>query len=370
MTPVMTGERQSERRADRLTLTPVGVPAVPQGAAEIPLGALFAPWRRRVRASVAAVVVAWGAVAGLCVLPRDYAASMQLAAVPNPKTAALSGGISALLAAGQTGGLQATPRFVASLLGMRGVLLTVAALPARGGADPTGAAPARPEEPTVIERVLEKPAAKIAPAEVEPAMRRIVTTDVDKGTGVVTLAVTLPDSGLARRVALALSGAAERQYHAVSRAQATEQRAAVQARVDSAGRQLRRAEERLADFVATHRAYAVYADATLERARLERDVTNANLVNTQAIQDREQAVARELEEAPALVVVDGLPATLIPAPRHAVLKGFLATLLALGAVGAWGFVRGDGAAARRGGAAGGRGSDAARDAGRAGARAA
>ncbi|GJG89013.1 hypothetical protein tb265_41940 [Gemmatimonadetes bacterium T265] len=316
-----------------------GVPArhaVPVGdGAEVSLSALVQPWRRHWRAVAVALGLAWAAVGATVLQPREYSASIALAAVPNPKTAALSGGISALLAAGQTGGLQATPRFVAALLGMRGVMLGVAELPAT---------PGRAEK--VIEVVARRPRARIAPGEIEPAMREVVTNDVDKNTGIVTLTVTLRDSAVARRTALAVTAAAESQYRLVSRAQAAQQRLATAERVDSAARQLRRAEERLADFIAGHRAYAAYADATIERTRIERDVANANVVNTQALQDREQAIAHELEDTPALAVVDGVPATLVPTPRHLAIKGFLASALALCAVGAWLFVRGEFAAPR------------------------
>jgi len=52
-------------------------------------------------------------------------------------------------------------------------------------------------------------------------------------------------------------------------------------------------------------------------------------VYSQARSDYETAVARELEETPAVVVVDSVPSRLLPDPRHVPLKLVLASALAL-----------------------------------------
>jgi uncharacterized protein involved in exopolysaccharide biosynthesis len=65
------------------------------------------------------------------------------------------------------------------------------------------------------------------------------------------------------------------------------------------------------------------------RRQLEREATNAQSVYSQALSDYETAVARELEETPAVVVVDSIPNRLLPDPRHAPLKLVLASALAL-----------------------------------------
>jgi len=58
-------------------------------------------------------------------------------------------------------------------------------------------------------------------------------------------------------------------------------------------------------------------------------VNSAQTVYSQARADYESAVARELEETPAVVVVDPIPSRLLPDPRRVPLKLVLATALGL-----------------------------------------
>jgi uncharacterized protein involved in exopolysaccharide biosynthesis len=286
--------------------------------AELPIGILVRPYRRRWRLVLATLAVAWvGAFAAVLIPPREYTASVVLAAVPNARTSALSGGLTAILGSAQLGGVQSTPYFIAKLMLLRSVIMQVASerMPdARGG--------------TVIERVVEQRAASIKPTRVEPAMRDKVSAEVDKQTGLITVKTTLPDSAVARHITRRLVEAASEAFVRVSRAQATSQRTAQAERVDSAQRQLRRAEERARSFLSSNRAYTQFSEAAVARHQVEREVTNAQMVYNQARTDYETAVARELEETPAVVVVDSIPARLLPDPRHAPLKLVLATALA------------------------------------------
>jgi len=52
-------------------------------------------------------------------------------------------------------------------------------------------------------------------------------------------------------------------------------------------------------------------------------------VYTDAVSDHQNAVARELSETPAVVIVDPIPPVLTPVPRQAVLKLILAGVLGL-----------------------------------------
>ena len=296
-------------------LTPT--PASPVDA-ELPLGVLVRPYRRRWRLVLTTVAVAWlGALAAVLIPAREYTASVVLAAVPNARTSALSGGLTAILGSAQLGGVQSTPYFIAKLMLLRSVIMAVASerVPdARGG--------------TVIERVLQERASAIRPAAVEPAMRDKVSAEVDKQTGLITVKTTLPDSAVSRYVTRRLVETASETFVRVSRAQATSQRAAQAERVDSAQRQLRRAEERSRSFISANRAYTPFSEAAVSRRAIEREVMNAQSVYSQARSDYETAVARELEETPAVVVVDSIPPRLLPDPRHAPLKLVLATALA------------------------------------------
>jgi hypothetical protein len=285
---------------------------------ELPLGVLARPYRRRWRLVLGTLGVAWlGALAAVFIPEREYTASVVLAAVPNARTSALSGGLSAILGSAQLGGIQSTPYFIAKLILLRSVIMRVASehvADARGG--------------TVIERVLEE-RGTIKPGRVEPAMRKAVSAEVDKQTGLITVTTTLADSTVARLVTRRLTESASETFIRVSRAQATSQRTAQAERVDSAQRQLSRAEERSRTFASANRAYTTFSEASVTRRQVEREVSDAQAVYSQARSDYETAVARELEETPAVVVVDSIPNRLLPDPRHVPLKFVLASALAL-----------------------------------------
>jgi uncharacterized protein involved in exopolysaccharide biosynthesis len=289
---------------------------------EVPLRAIIAPYVRRKRTVLGACVLAWAIALAVAFIPaRRYTASVVLAAVPNARTSALTGGLTAILGSAQLGGVQSTPYFIAKLLLLRSVITQVANEPvpdSRGG--------------TVIERVLEERAADIKPTAVEPAMRDVVSAEVDKQTGLIGLRATHTDSAVVRRIANRLVETASATFIRVSKAQASSQRSAQAERVDSARRQLRRAEERALNFISANRAFTPFSPASISRQQVEREVTNAQTVYSQARTDYEAAVARELEETPAVVVVDSIPARLLPDPLHVPLKLVLATTVALLAV--------------------------------------
>ena len=292
---------------------------IPPADPELPLRRILGPYRRRWRLVLAICAVAWAVTLAVTLLPaRRYTASVVLAAVPNARNSALSGGITALLGSAQLGGVQSTPYFIAKLLLLRSVVTKVAS---ERVADPRGG--------TVIERVLEQPAAEIKPTRVEPAMRDILAAEVDKQTGLIALRATHTDSAVVRQVATRLVETASETFVRVSRAQASSQRAAQAERVDSARRQLRRAEERALSFMSANRAYTAFSPASIARQQVEREVSNAQTVYSQARSDYETAFARELEETPAVIVVDPIPTRLLPDPLRIPLKVVLATALGL-----------------------------------------
>jgi uncharacterized protein involved in exopolysaccharide biosynthesis len=298
---------------------------------EVRLDALYTPFVRRWRLVLLCVLGAWaGALALILVPKREYKAQLVVAAVPNAKSASLAGGLSSLLGNASLGGVQSTPYFITRLLMLRGVLREVALSPAGDGS-----------KSTIIERVLDEPRASIRPEELDLGMREVLSTDVDKQTGLVTFAVTHPDSALARHVAQRILAVASRTFVEVLRSQASDQREAGRTQVDSTLRQLRAAEARLQGFQTTHRVYAPYSPAAVERQRLDRDLVAAQAAYSEAVSERQSAIARELADLPAVVVVDPIPPELTRVPRQAVLKLMLAAVLGLLAAGVVMAVRGD-----------------------------
>ena len=282
--------------------------------------------RSTCRSSVAGVsycsasLVAWAGALALILIPkREYKAQLVVAAVPNAKSASLAGGLSTLLGNASLGGVQSTPYFITRLLMLRGVLREVALSPAGDGA-----------KSTIIERVLDEPRASIKPEELDLGMREVLSTDVDKQTGLVTFAVTHPDSALARHIAQRILAVASRTFVEVLRSQATDQREAGRAQVDSALRQLRAAEarlQRLSDDPS--RLRAVLAGRGGAPAPRPRSGASAQAAYSDAVTERQSAIARELADLPAVVVVDPIAPELTKVPRQAVLKLMLAAVLGL-----------------------------------------
>jgi uncharacterized protein involved in exopolysaccharide biosynthesis len=297
--------------------TDIALARIPASEPEVRLDVLYTPFLRRWRLVLLCVIGAWAAALALILIPkREYKAQMVVAAVPNAKSASLAGGISSLLGNATLGGVQSTPYFITRLLLLRGVLREVALMPAAQGS-----------KTTIIEQVLEQPRAGITPEEIDAGMREVLSTDVDKQTGLVTFAVTHADSGLARRIAQNVLAVGGRTFVEVLRSQATDQREAGQAQVDSTRRQLRAVEARLQEFQTSHRVYAPYSPAAVERQRIDRDLASAQAAYSDALTDRQTAIARELAEMPAVVVVDPIPPELTKVPRQAVLKLTLAAVL-------------------------------------------
>ncbi|HEX7978922.1 MAG TPA: hypothetical protein VF461_09990 [Gemmatimonadaceae bacterium] len=284
---------------------------------EVGLDTLYRPFLRKWRLVAVCVGVTCSASLALILASdREYAAQMVVAAVPNTKSASIAGGLSSLLGNTALGGVQSTPYFITRLLLLRGVLREVALSQVGVGT-----------KQTVIERLLDKPAATIKPQEIDRAMREVVATDIDKQTGLVTFTVTHSDSALARVVSERILASASQTFVKVLRSQASDQREAGKAQVDSARRQLHAAEARLQYFQTTHRVYEPYSPAAIERQRIDRDLQAAQSTYSDAVSDNQNAVARELSEMPAVVVVDPIPPDLTPVPRQAALKLALSAFL-------------------------------------------
>lgn len=261
------------------------------------------------------VLLGAGIATGITVWrPRTYTASAVIAAVPNPKLASAAGGLSALLGPMGASGVQPTPFLVAKLYTLRSALLDVAAREVAPGT-------------LVIERVMQKPRAEIAPEKIESAMRDIVGTDVDKQTGLVTLSVEGRDTAVVRLVGTTLLDQMTRRYTEIAQSQAADQQEAVTKRVRTSAERLRAAEAALSDFEAANRLYAPHAEAAIIRSRLDRDLATAQGNYTQAVSDRDAATARAIDTPPPLVMVEPFPSTILPDRRLKLLAAILGAVL-------------------------------------------
>lgn len=293
----------------------------PPDAPDVSLAALLHVLRRHARMIIggAAAVAAVVAAAILVRAPR-YEASVTLATVSGTRGISLTSGAAAALLganAGAQGGFQATPALISELMLSRRVL----------GAIGNERAPGYTRS---VASVLA--GKRVQPVDAAHAVEKAVNTSTSRETGLVTLRVLSKDSALARFVAERIVDETSQAFVQTARAQATEMRRAQDARVDSASSRLRRAEVALQQFLSENRALPSFSAASLQRQALEREVTVAQTVYQQAVGDRESAIAKELEETPAVVAVDPLPPVLPQEPRYLMVSAaaaFIAGLLAL-----------------------------------------
>ena len=116
---------------------------------------------------------------------------------------------------------------------------------------------------------------------------------------------------------------------ATVRAQARLQREAQAVRVDSARRRVVRTDADLRQYLRGNRFIADFSLSGVERDRLARELELSQDVYRQASADFEGAVARELQETPAVVVVDEPPTVLPRRSRYLLLKIGLALVAGL-----------------------------------------
>lgn len=212
------------------------------------------------------------------------------------------------------GGFNATRDVVAYLMTSRTVLLSAAATPYAG----------RPLSEAIVGRAPREAEAE----ELLADLRRALRVTSSRETGFVTLSARARDSGAVRAFLGAVVSEAQSVFTSVAQSQARQLRLAQGLRADSARAELSRAEDALAAFDQRNRVVTPRSLLALQRARLERDVADAGRAWEQVTADLQSAQARELERAPALAVVEGLPAVLAPGARRPLARGLLAGLAA------------------------------------------
>jgi hypothetical protein len=285
-------------------------------------------WRRRW------IIVAAGLVATIIfaltalLAPRRYSAVTTLATVTSRTGLADRGLAASLLGAQAIGGVQPTPAFVTRLFRLPGVMERVAQSPAAG-----------PERGRLIDALERRDSGKVNRERALETMRKVISVTADGQTGLITVRAVHRDSANIRLAVTRFMADVSQAFRNASRAQAVELRQAQEARVDSAARRLAVARERLVRFASANRIVAPYSIASVQREQLEQDVRLAETVYGQAVSDRESAAAKELEETPALVIVDPLPAVLPREPRGTVWRSLLG--LVLGALGSAAVLLGD-----------------------------
>jgi uncharacterized protein involved in exopolysaccharide biosynthesis len=275
---------------------------------------------------VIAVTAGVGAVT--LIMKPQYQAAVSLATISNQNNAMLAGGLSTLLGANMTGGLQITPALIAALAHQEGVLYRVAHHTTVGL-----------NGQIIATRLADVEHRRILDRDVTKVLREMTSATVDKQTGIVTLQTTIRDSALARIITNELVNEISSTFINASRAQASQVRVAMDTRMDSAASQLRHAENEMRAFLYGNRVTAPYSEAAIERQRLERKIDIAQTVYSQVVNDRESAIAKELGETPAVLVLDPVPHEVPRLSRYLLLKMLISAIVSVMLVGGWLVVR-------------------------------
>ena len=256
--------------------------------------------------------------------PRKFKAELSVTPVVNNRASPALGGIAALAGATLQQGYQLTPARMVELIRSRRVLAGVGMSPVT----PNGST-------TVIERFLGEDYTRNDPEEVGKHLQKLLTVTTNKETGTITVSVAHRDSALARMIAARTVDSASQIFVRTSRAQAQQLRMAQEARVEMTRQQLAQAEEQLREFNFSNRATPAFSQASVERARLQRNIMMAEQIYTQAATDQETAFARELEATPTVVVHDPLPDVLSKVRKRVVMKTAITLVVSLLLACAW-----------------------------------
>ena len=262
------------------------------------LAALMEGWRLITLALATGAALAWLAAT---ILRQRYEATVTVSTISSQRS--LPFGVASGLAAqflnmSGSGGMQATPALVARLTHLQSVLIAVADYQASG------------DSATIMQRLTGRRGERSPNSAILRKMSRVIGSSWDRESGLVTIRVVHSDSALARVIVERTVAEITRVFRQASRAQANEIRQAQHVRLDSAESQLRHAEQHLVDFLSANRVVAAHSALQAQLQSRQRAVDIAQSVYMQVRTEREAAVGKELEETPAVVVLDSLPVSL------------------------------------------------------------
>lgn len=252
--------------------------------------------------------------------PRSYEGKVVVSPVTSTMDASGASIAASVLGGVSLGGIRSTATLVSRLARLDGVLFKVAMEPL----DDNGL--------RVVDRLRGKGPGEVSDRDALVEMRKTVSSAADAKSGLVTITITAKDSAVLRLISGKLLTYTSAAFVDAVRAQASALKHAQDARVENAQRELSRAEDALLKWRQANRSSSQFSDASLTQRRLERELSVAEQLYVQVVTQREAAASQELEETPALVVVDGLPARLRNKSRGLIVLTVLWTVFSLLAV--------------------------------------
>jgi uncharacterized protein involved in exopolysaccharide biosynthesis len=166
----------------------------------------------------------------------------------------------------------------------------------------------------------------------------IDATTVQK-TGVVDLAVTVRQPGLAVQINQRLLDLINQFNLRTRQSQAAQERRFTERRLAEVRQDLRGAEDRLQQFLQRNRDIRNSPDLTFQADRLQREVAMQQQVFTTLAQAYEQAKIEEVRDTPVITVVERPELPVRPDRRGLIGKGILGLLLGLVIGTAWAFAK-------------------------------
>jgi uncharacterized protein involved in exopolysaccharide biosynthesis len=158
-------------------------------------------------------------------------------------------------------------------------------------------------------------------------LRGIVASSVDENTGLVEVTVTTQWPSVSLGIAGALVDGIEQYHRRTKQTEAAMERKFIGQRVTLAHSDLRNAEDRLSEFQNANRAIDGSAQLGFQRDRLRRDITLAQELYTTLDRSYQDALIRELREAPAAMIIDPPSVGSTPLPRGRLTRLLLGFLL-------------------------------------------
>ena len=158
-------------------------------------------------------------------------------------------------------------------------------------------------------------------------LEKLVGASVSKTTGIVELSA----STRWRSVSIAVVGALVKgvnEFNQRSRQeQASSERQFVEGRLAIASTELRATEDRLEEFLQRNRQMGTSPELSLQRERLQREVTQRQQVYGTLAQSYEEMRIREVRDTPVITVIEPASAPALPEPRGRTKVAILGILL-------------------------------------------
>jgi hypothetical protein len=155
---------------------------------------------------------------------------------------------------------------------------------------------------------------------------RVIRASDDKLLGSVRVSVSTPWPVASFEMASALVDQVNRFNVEARNAQASVERQFAEEQAREAEQKLREAEDRLQRYLESNRSIGGSAELTVQRDRLQREVSLRQQVLTSLLQNREEARLREVRDVPGIVILESPEVPPLPVSRR------LAARLAFGLV--------------------------------------